>query len=269
MVYKMQESNMSNMLLLQEERRTDRESTVSEFKAEYGISENVDVKHCIAVLNVDKEVEISQRIIAVGTELKRLSVPKDTIKTILLGKNRDVEKPLKEHELKDILDFINTNQILHPFECSHPFLKERCVNSCFLHGKLDEGLYPFKYQTINGYNVFTPHAKALGIRLQASFIPNCLMRIKWLSWPAKALWGRLAQYAGVNGKAYPPQDMLAAELGMSIASLKKYVKELELRGFLLKENPSGKKRVMHYRNGYHLVLHPVFLNGISLEGLPR
>jgi len=76
-------------------------------------------------------------------------------------------------------------------------------------------------QKINPYRLF------VGVH-----IPNALLRHEKLSLGAAVCYGRLAQYAGEDGLAYPSHKTLAKELGVTPRSIQKYIKELEREGFL-------------------------------------
>lgn len=59
-----------------------------------------------------------------------------------------------------------------------------------------------------------------------SFLPNWLLERTEISQGAKLAYARLAQYAGENGEAFPKQDTLGSELGVSERSARNYLKEL-------------------------------------------
>ena len=59
------------------------------------------------------------------------------------------------------------------------------------------------------------------------FIPDALAREKGVSRGAKIVYGRLARYAGRNGKCYPGVSTLAAEIGSSERQTQRYLAELE------------------------------------------
>lgn len=64
------------------------------------------------------------------------------------------------------------------------------------------------------------------------FIPNSLLKYKGISHGAKLCYGRLSQYAGENGYAYPSYKTLANELGMSKRTAIRYCIELEQEGLI-------------------------------------
>jgi len=89
-----------------------------------------------------------------------------------------------------------------------------------------------------------------------SFIPNGLLKYKGVSSTAKLLWARLAQYAGKNGVAWPSQDSLAEEIGVSVTTIKRFMKELIDDGFIECEKPLGLDRLGHKTNRYYFLNHP-------------
>lgn len=58
-------------------------------------------------------------------------------------------------------------------------------------------------------------------------IPNWLLKRKELSQGAKLLYGRLSQFAGKNGHAFPGHKRLGEELGKSDRMIRKYLTELK------------------------------------------
>ena len=68
---------------------------------------------------------------------------------------------------------------------------------------------------------FNPYKVFVGI-----FIPNAIVKCQSISPGAKLLYGRLAQYAGGNGDAYPSHETLAVELGVSSRQIRRYISEL-------------------------------------------
>jgi hypothetical protein len=59
------------------------------------------------------------------------------------------------------------------------------------------------------------------------FVPECLSRCCWLSGGAKLAWGRLARYAGRDGRCYPTLKTLGQEIGVGERQAQKYIAELE------------------------------------------
>jgi len=68
---------------------------------------------------------------------------------------------------------------------------------------------------------FRPYKKFIG-----SMIPNNLMRSKIISDGAKLCYGRLCQFNGKNGSAFPSYETLGEELGVTRCTAKRRVKEL-------------------------------------------
>ncbi len=100
-------------------------------------------------------------------------------------------------------------------------------------------------------HTINPYRKWIGCQ-----IPNWLLKRTEPSQGAKLCYGRLTQYAGKNGKAFPKQKEIAKELGVSSdRTVRKYLKELQDYG-LIKIRQMGKKQ----SNTYH------FLNHKWMEG---
>ncbi|MEL7832766.1 helix-turn-helix domain-containing protein [Fodinibius sp. Rm-B-1B1-1] len=92
-----------------------------------------------------------------------------------------------------------------------------------------------------GNKYIIPYKRFIGC-----LIPNFLMRRKEMSQGAKLCYGRLAQYAGRDGKAYPKQKQLSKELGVSSRMIRKYLNEL-IGANLIEVQQKGKKQPNSYR----------------------
>lgn len=80
-------------------------------------------------------------------------------------------------------------------------------------------------------------------------VPNWLLRRKEISQGAKLLYGRLSQYAGKNGKAYPKMATLADEVGVSRQQASTYMNELLSHKLIKKERRGlGKPNTYHFLN---------------------
>lgn len=64
------------------------------------------------------------------------------------------------------------------------------------------------------------------------FIPNAVLRCRDLSARAKLVFGRLCQYAGENGEAYPTYRTLAREVGVERRQAMRAIQELEAFGLV-------------------------------------
>jgi len=85
-------------------------------------------------------------------------------------------------------------------------------------------------------------------------LPNAVMRRKDLSHGAKLCAARLIQYADKRGVAFPRLPTLAAELGMSVSALKRYLHELvELK--LVRPRRRGQGRSNEYYLAEELLIH--------------
>jgi len=65
-----------------------------------------------------------------------------------------------------------------------------------------------------------------------SFIPNAILRCRELSSTAKLTFGRLSQYAGEDGEAYPSYHTLGQEIGVERRQAIRAVRELERFGLI-------------------------------------
>jgi DNA-binding Lrp family transcriptional regulator len=93
--------------------------------------------------------------------------------------------------------------------------------------------------------IFNPHGLFNGIH-----IPDCICSLDSISWSAKACWGKLKEYAGTKGVCFPKQDNIAKDLGLSISTVKRALKELEDEQFIKINKPVGFQKLMHYNCTY-------------------
>lgn len=100
---------------------------------------------------------------------------------------------------------------------------------------------------------FNPYRMFVG-----SFIPNCLMEYPDLSSSAKLVWARLAQYMGKNAEAWPQQETIAKEVGMTVDTVHRNLAELSKLGFIKIIRPKGTERLRHLPNRYRFLWHKVF-----------
>jgi len=92
-------------------------------------------------------------------------------------------------------------------------------------------------------------------------IPNAIARSTELSSTAKLVFGKLCQYAGENGKAYPSYSSLAKEVGVKQRQAIRAVKELVIFGLIrpVKQNrPDGGST----SNIYEFIWHDIFITGM-------
>jgi len=94
-------------------------------------------------------------------------------------------------------------------------------------------------------DTFNPHRQFI-----CALVPNWIMRRKELSHGAKLLYGRLAQFAGKDGRANPGQRLLATELCVSERMVRKYVHELTSNN-LIEVVRSGKTESNRYQFKKH------------------
>jgi DNA-binding transcriptional MocR family regulator len=83
------------------------------------------------------------------------------------------------------------------------------------------------------------------------------MSYQGLSLGSKLLWARLAQYAGQDGACFPSQQRLAADLGVSVRQIQRYLSELVSKQFLEKEKPAYKDQIQGKTTKYFFLQHPV------------
>lgn len=111
-------------------------------------------------------------------------------------------------------------------------------------------------QPFNPFRIFT------GI-----FIPDGLVRAKGISPGAKLAYGRLARYAGQDGRCYPSVGALASEIGIGERQAQKYIAELE-RARLIRRVRRFSDRAQT-SNAFEFLWHSVFegVNDRSGEGV--
>jgi len=94
-----------------------------------------------------------------------------------------------------------------------------------------------------------------------SFIPNAILRCRELSSTAKLTFGRLSQYAGEDGEAYPSYHTLGQEIGVERRQVIRAVRELEKFGLI-------KPVTRHREDGGLTPNSYVFLWHAILSGIP-
>jgi hypothetical protein len=105
-------------------------------------------------------------------------------------------------------------------------------------------------------DVFNPFRMFTGV-----FIPEGLVRCHWISAGAKLAWGRLARYAGEDGRCYPTVKTLAAEIGLGERQGQKYVAELE-RARLIRRVRRFDQRAQT-SNEFEFLWHGMFAQGVN------
>jgi hypothetical protein len=98
------------------------------------------------------------------------------------------------------------------------------------------------------------------------FIPNAVLRCRDLSARAKLVFGRLCQYAGENGEAYPTYRTLAREVGVERRQAMRAIQELEAFGLVRavgQRREDGSSR----SNTYVFLWHEIF-QGASAHSPP-
>lgn len=84
-------------------------------------------------------------------------------------------------------------------------------------------------------------------------IPKAIARNTSLTSSAKILWGVLNSHCGEDGLVYPSRDVLAVEMGMSVATVKLCIKELVEMGLIEVIPPTGDERLRHLNNKYAFI----------------
>lgn len=93
------------------------------------------------------------------------------------------------------------------------------------------------------------------------FIPEALVRAKGISAGAKLTFGRLARYAGQNGKCYPAVPTLAAEIGISERQTQNHLAELERNGLV--QRKARVSSAGQHSNSYEFLWHPILAEGVK------
>jgi hypothetical protein len=93
------------------------------------------------------------------------------------------------------------------------------------------------------------------------FVPECLSRCCWLSGGAKLAWGRLARYAGRDGRCYPTMKALGEEIGVRERQAQKYVAELERHEMV--RSISRYVGRAQTSNGFEFLWHQLFEQGVN------
>jgi len=103
--------------------------------------------------------------------------------------------------------------------------------------------------------IFNPHSQFCG-----AFIPNWLLRRPELCHGAKLVYGRLAQYAGRDGRCFPKIKTIAKELAIGDSTVHKYLSELQRYG-LIQSIRRGWGRPNEYRFLVHIWMRGEFRDG--------
>jgi len=103
--------------------------------------------------------------------------------------------------------------------------------------------------------VFNPNGLFNGI-----WVPESLLKCAGISTSAKLLYGRLARFAGTDGRCFPAVETLAGELGMADRQVQRLLAQLCGSGFLRKDaqyRPNGSQTANAYVFLYHAALAPL------------
>lgn len=103
---------------------------------------------------------------------------------------------------------------------------------------------------------FNPYRMFTGL-----FIPEALARSDRISAGAKLAWGRLARYAGENGRCYPSVKTLASEIGVGERQTQKYLVELE-KARLIRRRSCFADRAQT-SNTFEFLWHQMFQEGVN------
>ena len=110
---------------------------------------------------------------------------------------------------------------------------------------------------------FNPHRLFVGL-----FIPNSIARCKDLSQTAKLCLGRLFQFAGHDGEAYPSMEVLSEGIGISKRQCVRAVKELEEYGLIRVIRPEGKDRILNKPSRYLFLWHSIYESEVNPSHVP-
>ena len=103
---------------------------------------------------------------------------------------------------------------------------------------------------------FNPFGLFTGI-----FIPDALVRSTAVSAGAKLTYGRLARYAGQDGKCYPAVHTLALEIGVSERQTQNYLAELEAQKLIRRVRRfAGRAQTS---NAYQFLWHRLLEEGVK------
>lgn len=97
---------------------------------------------------------------------------------------------------------------------------------------------------------------------KGSFIPNAVLKCRDLSATSKLVFGRLCQYAGEDGEAYPSYSTIGREVGIERRQTIRAVRELEDFG-LIRAVPRRKGDGGLSSNSYVFLWHGIFYEGGS------
>jgi GntR family transcriptional regulator len=112
-----------------------------------------------------------------------------------------------------------------------------------------------KRQLPNIGDPFNPYGMFNGI-----WVPESLLRCPEISASAKLLYGRLARYAGRDGRCFPSVETLAVELGMTARQVQRLLWQLCNANFLRKDaqyRPNGSQTANAYVFLYNASLAPL------------
>jgi len=101
---------------------------------------------------------------------------------------------------------------------------------------------------------FNPYGMFNGI-----WVPESLLRCTAISASAILLYGRLAKYAGRDGRCFPSVETLALELGMTVRQVQRLLWQLCNAKFLRRNaqyRPNGSQTANAYVFLYHAALAP-------------
>lgn len=109
---------------------------------------------------------------------------------------------------------------------------------------------------------FNPYRMSYGV-----FIPNYIMDADDLSSTEKILYGLLVSYAGKNGVCYPSHEELSSRMNLSVRHVGDAIRGLEKKEYIDAIRPTGKQRLLHFRNNYRFVLKPEFEEHMDKDAL--
>jgi DNA-binding MarR family transcriptional regulator len=84
-------------------------------------------------------------------------------------------------------------------------------------------------------------------------IPDEICKSKILSWPAKAIFGILKQCSEIDN-IFPEQSTLVSNLGLSLSTVQRSIKELQRQKFIKIISSTGQDRLLHKPNQYMILI---------------
>ena len=95
------------------------------------------------------------------------------------------------------------------------------------------------------------------------FIPSAVARNSELKPISKIIYGRLCQFAGSRGVAFPSLETLGNETGLNVSTVRKALLQLEGLKFIEIRRPLGKDKLDHKTCRYYFLWKEGFENSLK------